>query len=242
MRGSVRPVIAVVGASALVSGAAADVSIRNDISGQYIEISQTGTNLLLHGEDEEVVFTTISNRVFPAGVVCVANNGGIAFNPTVEDLSPNNTRLPAQGAFGNSMALLAFWDDIGNKVGGVYYQDMGDRYIVEWFDRSWDDGTPERVRFQIQVFPDPPGPGNQVLAQFIYKKIDGNRAGGGSSATIGFQGGAGTGFNDSTWTFDGDGHGIVHNDDILSIVIPTPAPGAATVFIAGILAAGRRQR
>lgn len=228
-------------ATALTLPARAQISMVDTINGSFIDISTTGTNLLLHENEEDVVFTTISNQYFPAGPVCVSNNGGIAFNPTIEDLAAENTSLPSQRAFGNSLALLAFWDDIGNKLGGVYYQDMGDRYIIQWHNRSWDDGSPERVRFQIQVFPDQPGyrGGQCVLAQFIYDQIDGPRADGGAGATIGVQGGIGTGVNDFTWSFNTANSVDQHTRPVLTVVC-MPAP-ASSMLLVGLLAFGRRR-
>lgn len=242
-----RPVLAhslgLCAAAALTLSAQAQISMVDTISGEFIDISQTGTSLELHENEEETIFTTIGNEFFPAGLVVVSNNGGIAFNPVVQDLASENTALPSQRAFGNSLALLAYWDDIGNKVGDCLFQEFSDVLVVQWHNRRFPDGREGIVRFQIQIFPDVTGPSDEpcVLAQFLYDEIDDpNGANGGASATIGVQGGIGTGINDFEWSFNQAGSVDDEDRNVLTVVC-IPAPASAAVLV-GIAMLFRRRR
>ncbi len=200
---------------AVSRAAASPIDFVDQIPGTFIDISGTGTNLHLHGEDEAEITTTIGNGLLPAGRVVVANNGGIAFDPPDTNLPPDNEPLRIDDAFGGGQALFAYWDDIGNDVGGVFFQEQGDVLIVQWQGRSVGLGNEPRATFQIQIFA--PSEATTPYFQFLYRSI--NAVGGGASATIGYQDG-GAGFNDELWSFNTPG--AVADGTVLT-VLPEPA-------------------
>lgn len=208
---------------------AASISFVGNLPGTFIDISATGTNLHLGDEDEAEIFTTIGNTLLPAGRVIVANNGGVGFDPPDTDLPPNNEPIRDDSVFGGGQALLAYWDDIGNDVGGVFYQEQGNTLIIQWENRAIGGTRDVRVTFQIQIFEQTEA--TTPYFQFLYKNI--SAAGGGASATIGYQDG-GAGFNDETWSYNTPG--AVSDNGVLTVV---PEPAAALL---GWPAVMRRRR
>lgn len=222
---------------------AQQLTLVDDLPGAFIDISKTGGTPLNLGDDEEVLIGTFEgNLIFPAGSLVVANNGGIGFgNETVTDLEPINEPIPSHNAFLGGQALLAFWDDIDDKEGDVYFGVAEDRLIIQWHDRPLADDPSQTVRFQIQIFNefDPQG----VFAQLIFDDV--SNAGGGVSASIGYQDG-GAGFGDVYWSFNTAG--VVADGTVLSLVmahpielrsVPTASRWATlitilVVFIAGV--------
>ncbi|MBN2446051.1 MAG: hypothetical protein JXO22_04975 [Phycisphaerae bacterium] len=205
----------------VMAGAAhAQLTITDQEPGQFIDISQTGFGLGLAHDDEAIISTTISNAVFPAGDVHVGNNGGIAFGtPLSADLGPVNQPLPSSDAFGGSQVLLGYWDDIGNTIGDVYWMDQSDRLIIQWESKQFEDST-DTLTFQMQIFQSRGTRQAPIYAQIIFADIEQPRAGGGASATIGYQDGVGGSYNDVQWSFDTPG--AVSNGMVLSL-IPEPA-------------------
>lgn len=219
--------------SACVTGGSAtatQIDFVGDLPGAFIDISATGANLHLDDEDEAEIFTTIGNDLLPAGRVIVANNGGIGFDPPGTNLPPNNEPIRNDDVFGGGQALLAFWDDIGNDVGGVFYQEQGNTLIVQWENRAIGGTRDIRVTFQIQIFA--PTEATTPYFQFLYEDV--SAAGGGASATIGYQDG-GAGFNDETWSYNTPG--AVSDNGVLT-VIPEPA----ALVLLGLPAVMRRRR
>ncbi len=197
-----------------------------DVPGQFVDISQTGTDLMIDDEGEAAFNTIFGNSVLPAGRLVVGNNGAIGFDPPGDDLAPLNGTIPSDGVFGGGQALLPLWDDIGNDIGRVSWQEFDNRVIVQWSGRPLNGAF---TTFQVQIF-DESEAGNP-LAQFLYGEID--DAGGGDTATIGYQDG-GAGFNDSTFSLN---QPSVMDGMILTLV---PEPGSAALLAAGLLLLGRR--
>ncbi|MCP4589420.1 MAG: PEP-CTERM sorting domain-containing protein [bacterium] len=210
--------------------------IVDDQPGAFIDISVTGTALGLGEEDETIYSTAIGNTVLPAGDIVIANNGGVGFdNPPDTNLAPLNAPLPSNSAFGGGQALLAFWDDIGNTMGDIYVREDADRLIIQWHDRQFADSE-DTSRFQIQIFDETTRAGC-IYAQFLYADIEQPRAGGGASATIGYQD-DGAGFGDVQWSFD-TANDV---DDGMVLTLMCPEPGTAFLVGLGGLAVWRRQR
>lgn len=225
------------------SGArAATLAIVDNIPGTFVDISGTGTPLNLSGDDEAVFISPNGNAILPAGPFIVGNNGGIGLaNPPDTNLAPNNQPIPSIGAYGNGKALLPQWDDIGNTVGNIYAQAIGDTTIVQW-DRKRREGPgpgPDpTMTFQVQVF-ETVDPNTPVYAQFLYADIEQPGIDGGASATIGYQDG-GFGNNDVQWSFDTPF--AVTDGTVLSLVlVPEPA-AAAGVLVGALLVLRRRGR
>lgn len=214
-------------------------------SGTFFDVSVTGgTPLNLLNDAEVTLGTTIGNPVFPSGSMIVANNGGLGFrNPTDANLAPLNDPIPSLNAFSGGQAALAFWDDIDDKVGNVFFTpavdipSRGAAMIVQWNNRGLVGGIPlDSATFQIQIF-DSVGP-DGVVAQYIFADIEQFGAGGGVSATIGYQDG-GAGFGDFEWSFNTAG--AVANGTVLSLVIPEPHTLALLAFGGPALMRRRRR-
>jgi len=195
------------------------LEIVDDLPGEFIDITELGGKPLgLSNDDSAEITTSIGNVVFPAGRVVVSNNGGLAFDPPDDFLAPLNEEIPSDNAFGGGQAILAFWDDIGNDVGDVFWMELSDRMIVQWHDNRFE-GSEDTARFQVQIFANVGASPQPIYAQFLYADIEQPRPSGGVSATIGYQDGA-AGFNDVQWSFNTGG--AVWDDDALS-VIPEPS-------------------
>ena len=209
------------------------LQIVDDLPGKFIDISKTGGTPLHLGDDEEVEIGTLpGNFVFLTGTVVVGNNGGMGFGSLPNnDLAAVNQAIPSDDAFGGGQAALPFWDDIDDKEGDVYFLLGEDRVIVQWNDRNLA-GTGDTVDFQVQVFYGA-GP-EDIIAQYLFADIEQPGAGGGVSASIGYQDG-GAGFGDFQWSFDTAD--AVGNGTVLSLILVhnTHAVPAASHWSLGVL-------
>ena len=151
---------------------------------RFIDISTTGTNLLLSDDSSASVTTTVGNALFPAGSTSISNNGGILSSALATTLNFQNTSiadLPPESL----VALYPFWDDIDSETGAVYWQELVvngiNTLIVQWDNRPHFNGIGSTT-FQLQVLANGP-----VLARFAYKDVNfGNAAvDNGKSASIG---------------------------------------------------------
>ena len=162
--------------------------IVDSIPGSFIDISTTGTPLGLLDDDEVDVPTGIRNALLRTGTVRVGANGGMKLSGGSDGLRAQNAAIPSNNAFLGATTLLPFWDDLTPRffgAGEVYVQEFADRLIVQWDDLGFfTSPSTERATFQLQVFH-----ASTLAAQFIYEDIEGLRAGGGVSATIGYQAG-----------------------------------------------------
>ena len=213
----------------VANAGAQQLRIVDNLPGQFIDISQAGGTGLGLLDDEEVVLATapIGNNVFPAGSTIVANNGGLAFrNPASLDLAPLNESIPSGNAFGGGQAALAFWDDIDDKCGDVFFAFFPDRLIVQWNNRNIG-GTADTLTFQIQILDQPAIGPDQIVAQYLFADVEQARSGGGANATIGYQDG-GAGFGDVQWSFNTPA--AVSNGTVLSLVTThsDPVPAASS--------------
>ncbi len=217
---------AVVPLAAVTGSAAAGGGLRildNPALGEFTDIEATGVPVPL-GDDGEAMLGIGSipgNFVLRAGQVAVGLNGGINFGAlTVTDLEAVNRGIPSAGAFLGAQACLAFWDDIDDKEGDVYFLDLpggagGPRLIVQWNVGNFDGGG-ATLKFQVKVFEnlEPSG----IYAQFLYV-IEPSGPGAGQSATIGYQDG-GEGFGDIQFSFNQAG--AVEDGTVLTLFIPEP--------------------
>lgn len=201
----------------VVSIARGQLSLVKTLPGTYTDISATGTLIPLGDDDSATVSTPFGNLVFPAGDIVISNNGGIAFGAVSSTLlAPENQPIPSSAAFGGAQTVLPYWDDIGDTLGDVFYQGMTDRYIVQWTGKPI--GRGDTLTFQVQVFNNAIG-SPPIYAQFLYADVQAPAAGGGASATIGYQTGPAP-FNDVQWSFNQPG--AIADADVLSL-IPEPA-------------------
>jgi hypothetical protein len=206
----------------------ATLTIVDNLPGTWIDISATGTALNLADDASVDIATTIGNSLLAAGTVRVGSNGAVRFAGAGQALGFTNTTIPSGAAFSiDSQVLMGFWDDINTvsgTVGNIYWRETQGRLIVQWQAAGFF-GSPstETVTFQIQV---PSGAGN-VKAQFLYQDVLGSRAGGGVSATIGYQAGTPANQNDVEWSFN---TGSVSNGTVLSLVEGGGGGGVGTNF------------
>ena len=187
--------------------------------GGFTDISATGTPLSLGDDEERDIFTAVGNSVFGSGIVRIGSNGGVRFPGATlgPELFPGNRRLPSISAINGAVALLPFWDDSNTQsgsVGQIYWQQDCCELIIQWDDVGFYNTPPsERATFQLTVYAN-----EEVLAEFAYRDVEGVRAGGGESATIGFQAG---GLN-QTFQYSFDAGSAV--DDATNIeIIKSPA-------------------
>jgi hypothetical protein len=220
----------------VASVARAQLDIVDTEPGQFIDISLTGQRIVL-GDDEELENFPVpfGNTVLPGGTVVVANNGGLAFGTIFDpNLDPINQPIANNAAFGGSQSLVAYWDDIGNHIGDIFFEDLGDRYIFQWHRKPLSGVPTTTVTFQVQVFANVLAA--PIYAQFIYTDIEGEGAEGGVSATIGYQNGPAP-FNDVEWSFNTQF--AVSDGTVLSLV---PEPATVLLLAAGGLLLTRRRR
>lgn len=202
------------------------IEIRDDVAGSFIDISGSGNFLNLSDDGETTRFSSFLGRDIRIG-----NNGGIALSSS-GNLSWRNRDLPSNNAFGRNVeAFLPYWDDLDSESGGVYWQDLGDRLVVQWDDLNHYPGTfvNSGITFQAQVFKSSADAGaGDVLAQFIY--TDTNFAASqsfwdnGASATVGYQ-------NSSTslvWSFN---QAVITNGSVITIQAVVPEPSSLVMMM-----------
>ncbi|MBL8761732.1 MAG: hypothetical protein JNL50_10555 [Phycisphaerae bacterium] len=200
-------------ALALAGGAVAQVAFVNNLPGAFTDISGTGTFVDLGDEDEAFAFLLpISNGLFPLGSsVIIGNNGGIGFSPPSTNLGPVPAPLPSLAAFGAGKSLLPYWADIGNHVGSIHWQQIGQTVIVQWTKPAKPSGF--FGTFQLKIFGGILGPEECIYAQFIYQDIQGPNWQGGANACIGYQDEL---LASVQWSFNTPG--AVSNGTVLSLV------------------------
>lgn len=191
-----------------------DLAMTDCLPGTFVDISGTGTALNLGDDSSANIVTTVSNCVFAAGSASVGSNGGVRFNGASTGLGFTNGSLPSLNAFNGDQTIFPFWDDVNTSSGvngNIYWQEIGGTLYVQWNNVAFfNTALTERATFQLQV----PSSG-PAYAQFIYTDIEGARADGGGSATIGYQGGA-TPSNDVQYAFNASD--ALRNGSVISLV------------------------
>lgn len=111
----------------------------------------------------------------------VSANGFITFDLSFFQTSYSNHAIPFTDLPNNFIAQ--FWDDLDGRVNGeVYYQHIGDRFIIQW--DHWGHfplGT-EDLTFQIVLS------ANSGLIEFVYADMDSAQ----TDATVGIENPDGT--------------------------------------------------
>ncbi len=174
------------GINGVVGRADAGITLlKTSNSTNFIDISTTGSLLLLADDGFATISTTVGNELFAAGSVTVFNNGGIVegINSTSVGITNLNI-LTLPSSF--PTALLPFWDDIDNDTGGVYWREQTvggiPTLIVQWENRPHFSNVGSTT-FQLQLFASGP-----VLARFVYEDVVFENASFdfGASASIGY--------------------------------------------------------
>ncbi len=193
-------------------------------AGPFLDIEAMGQPLDLPDDGEVGILETFSgNFIFRPGLVVVGQNGGMSFGQQTEtNLGPDNQEIPSGAAFKGSQAALAFWDDIDDKEGDVFFAELvddpqlGTRLIVQWNYHNFD-GAGSTLRFQVHILENTQLTG--TYSQYFYE-IQGPATGAGVSATIGYQDGS-TGYGDLQYSFNL--LDAVTDGTVLSMIVPDPA-------------------
>ncbi len=159
--------------------------IDNSCSVPWDDIHTTGTALNI-SDDGEVNITlpfTFYLDGLGATNLRVGNNGGVLFNATAGDIFAGNSALTTS----TSQGFYAFWDDIDDNWGNVYWQVLGTapnrRLVVEWYQRPHYSGI-DTCTFETILFEGT----NQIT--FLYQDVFFNNSSYdyGTSATVGIVG------------------------------------------------------
>lgn len=205
----------------LINRITATTFMSSTVPGTWVDIAATGTPLNLNDDASVDINTTIGNGMFPAGVVRVGSNGAIRFGGAGTSLAFTNAAIPASGAYSlTSQVAMPFWDDFntaGGTLGNIYWQEVGGKLIVQWNQARFFGSSTEQATFQVQI-----PRGGPVVAQYLYQDVQGVRANGGGSATIGYQSGGLVG-NNVQWSFNTAG--AVSNGTVLSICYANATAG-----------------
>lgn len=216
---------------AITGAANAQLSIVDNISGAWIDVSGTGTALNLSDDGEVNINTTVGNALLAAGVARVGSNGAVRFAGGGLSLGFTNQAIPSTSMFSGDQSLAVFWDDINTSSGtngNIFWEEVGGTLVIQWQDAGFF-GSGDHATFQMQIH-SASGP----LAQFLYRDVGQARPANGGSATIGYQ--AGGIENDVQWSFNTAG--AVTNGTVLSLV---PEPSTLVLLGLGGLALIRRR-
>ena len=224
--GEVTHVLSLAAAALLAQSAVGQLVhfIEEPGSGPFVDIEVSGQPLNLPNDGEVGILKTFpGNGIFLPGLVVVGKNGGMAFGQlSITDLGPDNQEIPSGEAFIGSQAALAFWDDIDDKEGDVFFAELvddpelGTRLIVQWNHHNFD-GAGSTLRFQVHILDNSEPTG--TYAQYFYE-IEGPATSAGASATIGYQDGS-TGYGDLQYSFNLVD--AVTDGTVLSMIVPDPA-------------------
>ena len=198
--------------------------IEEPDAGPFVDIEPGGQPLNLPDDGEVAILEAFpGSAIFRPGLVVVGKNGGMAFGQrTVTELEPDNQEIPSDAAFEGSQAALAFWDDIDDKEGDVFFTELvddpqlGTRLIVQWNYHNFD-AAGSTLRFQVHILNNLMSTG--TYAQYFYE-IEGPATGAGATATIGYQDGI-TGYGDLQYSFNLVD--AVTDGTVLSMIVPDPA-------------------
>jgi hypothetical protein len=153
---------------------------HRSLPGGFIDISSSGTALILSDDQEVVISTTVGNALLPAGTVVVGNNGGLLKRDSNSDVPYSNAALSA-----GFSGLFPYWDDIDSDTGEIFWEERtvgGIRtLIVQWQNRPHYSNVGSAT-FQAQIFASGP-----LMVRFAYPDVlFGNTSlDNGASATIG---------------------------------------------------------
>ncbi len=230
---------AIAAAFALASGAAAQVTIVNNIAGSFIDISGTGTSLNLGDDAQVTIPSAITSNFFGTNIVTVSNNMAVGFGPAAASGSagPVNTPIPDSSLFGGQQSVAVMWDNPGPGTGGtsnVFYQEFSDSYVIQW--NMLPKGDPgNTATIQLQVFGGA-ARRDTIFAQWLFQDVE--QSGVRDFATIGYQSGIDTQRNSVQWSFN-DPEAIQNGTVLTLTLVPTPP---AMLALAGLLPLARRRR
>jgi hypothetical protein len=213
---------------ALAVSAMAQISIVDNLPGAFIDISGTGTNLAVEGDDINGTFAaTHGNSILPVGNLLPSTNGTVT--------SPATNGFTNGTLSGTSNAgYYPLWDDFRTDSGGgdIFAQNLADRTIIQWNNlRTFDAPGTDLGTWQLQIFSSGP-----ILAQYLYSDVGfGNANSNGGSATIGAVQTGTSPRQFAQWSFN---VASIQSGSILSVI---PEPASAMLLALGGLALLRRR-
>jgi hypothetical protein len=214
------------------------LEIRDDVSGAFVDISGSGNSLSLSDDQEVTRFS-----IFLGRDIRIGNNGGVALASN-GNLAWRNRNLPSNQAFGRGVeAFLPYWDDLDSESGDVYWEDLGDRLVVQWDDLNHYPGNTATsgITFQAQIFKSSAdAAGGDVIAQFIYTDTKFVAAQSiwddGASATVGYQ----NAMTSLVWSYN---QAVITNGTVITLQAVVPEPSSLVMMmIAGTPLLFRRRR
>src|SRR5678815_3895790 len=90
------------------AGSLADVTVRNDLPGGYVDIFAVGTRYDLGDDGSTSITTSIGNSLLPAGTHSVSNNGAVSINNGGGTCFTNET-IPSGCLAGGAQAIAVYW-------------------------------------------------------------------------------------------------------------------------------------
>ncbi len=94
----------------------------------------------------------------------VSTNGIIILGEVIPSLTFSNQALPDPNAPNNIIA--PFWDDLDGTLGEIYFEQIGNRFIIQWDNwGTWPSGT-EMLTFQVIL-----NAGSETIT-FVYENMD----------------------------------------------------------------------
>jgi hypothetical protein len=116
--------------------------------------------------------------------VAIGSNGTVYFEDNY--LGLNNTVIPGTNSYGVNTFMAHYWDDLVVQ-GEVYYKDLGNRFVVEYYDVRRYGATGNTGTWEIVLYEN-----GSIQFQFLDASI-GGASDYGADATVGIQGNASTG-------------------------------------------------
>ncbi len=117
--------------------------------------------------------------------LAVASNGTLYFED--QYLGFGNSQIPGVTGYGVQRFIAHLWDDLMIRPGAVYYQDLGNMLVIEFYQVSNCCTSPDSATWEVILFEN-----GSILVQ--YQDVDvGDGSSNGSSATVGIQGDPQTG-------------------------------------------------
>ena len=151
----------------------------------FTDISSTGTDIRQGDQEQqewqENIPLPFNFRFYgnDFNSITVSDNGAAAFGNATSPISPGNAGLPRSKP---EYSIFPYWDDLKNAK--VYYQQDGDRFIIQWSQVEHADPTNNSgtINFQVVLHK------NNNNIEFVYQDVDFENYTGvsdGASATIG---------------------------------------------------------
>ncbi|MCL7454573.1 MAG: carboxypeptidase regulatory-like domain-containing protein [Anaerolineae bacterium] len=146
----------------------------------------SGTAITFSGTDDSYFWPLDLPRPFnfygsDYSQMAVATNGTLYFEDAY--LGYSNWTLPSDGGDGVWTFIAHMWDDLYVSPGAVYYQDLGDRFVIEYYQVDGCCDGSDHGTWEIILYDN-----GSILFQYQDVDFAGTGYDNGSSATVGIQG------------------------------------------------------